>query len=95
MILDLLKANASAAKVKDKADFLPIPLAVTAEYSSEFIIALFLGTNDASFPHYEANLHNKLMSLDTAKGNKKLLSTKNQSGSLLLRAAISHGYSLG
>ena len=100
LILDLLKANASAASVKDKNGLLPIHLAFCGGYWDEKncsivglgeVIHLF---DDDSFPHFSAELEDKLVSVVAAKENKHLLSTKNRSGSLLLHIVISCGYSL-
>jgi len=94
LILALQNAYPSAASVKDKDGLLPIHLVINGEYSDEVIVALFPGSDDDSFPHFSAELEAKLMSVVAANGSKKLFSTKNRSGSLLLHVVISHGYSL-
>eukprot|EP00814_Leptocylindrus_danicus_P022446 CAMPEP_0116029934 /NCGR_PEP_ID=MMETSP0321-20121206/16500_1 /TAXON_ID=163516 /ORGANISM="Leptocylindrus danicus var. danicus, Strain B650" /LENGTH=147 /DNA_ID=CAMNT_0003504535 /DNA_START=582 /DNA_END=1021 /DNA_ORIENTATION=+ len=74
LILALLKANASAASVKDENGLLPIHLAANGEYSDDVIATLFPGANDDddSFPHFSTELEAKLMAIVAANGSKNL-----------------------
>ena len=88
-------AYASVASVKDKDGLLPIHLAANGRYSEEVIVSPFPEADDDSFPYFSAaELEVELMYLVSANKNKYILSTKNQSGSLLLHSIISRGYSL-
>ena len=94
LILALLKAYENAASVTDEDGLFPVALAGNGEYSGEVLCALFPAADDDSFPAFSAELHARLMTLVTAEGNKRLLSTKNRCGSSLLHILILRGYPL-
>ena len=94
LILALLKAYENAASVTDEDGLFPVALAGNGEYSGEVLCALFPAADDDSFPAFLAELHARLMTLVTAEGNKRLLSTKNRCGSSLLHIVILRHYPL-